>query len=89
MKAESSAFFPRLEELVLQNVSEIIVITDMAFCVQSWNGIAEKFYGIPAAEAIGRRMGELVKFTFHDTTAEESIQVLRGKKDVARKSVFF
>lgn len=78
--AGSSAFPRNYDELILQNVSEIIVITDTDFCVQSWNTIAEKFYGIPANEAIGRSMGDMISFTYHDTTLAEAIQVLREKK---------
>lgn len=80
MKAETAALSPRYEELVLQNISEIIVITDLQFHVQSWNGVAEQFYGIPAAEAVGRRMIDLVAFTFHDTTFEEATRELQHNK---------
>jgi PAS domain S-box-containing protein len=80
MKTDPSALAPRYEELVLQNISESVVITDLQFQVQSWNRMAERFYGIPAAEAMGRRMKELVQFTFHDTTMEEAMQELYENK---------
>ena len=81
MKTVSFASARHYEDLVLQNVSEIIVITDLQFTIQSWNGVAEKFYGIPAAEAIGRRMNELVLFTYHGTTIEKALEDLKQYKE--------
>lgn len=69
-----------LQRLVLENVSDIIIITDLHFKVQFWNPIAERFYGIPAAAAIGRSMNDLVRFTFHNTTQEEALHVLLAQK---------
>lgn len=80
MKATLTAPVPRYEELVLQNISEIVVITDIAFQVKSWNSAAEKYYEIPAAEAIGKRMNQLVQFTFHDATLDSSLQALQQNK---------
>lgn len=80
MKTDPSAYTRRYEELVLQNVSEIIVITDVAFCVQSWNAVAEKFYEVPASTAIGRQMQDLIKFSYHDTTPAEAMKTLQEKK---------
>jgi PAS domain S-box-containing protein len=73
--AETS--FPRYDELLFQNVSEIIVITDLQFHVQAWNNAAENAYGISACEAIGKRMRDLVRFKFIDTTQEEAMDELR------------
>lgn len=80
MKADLPALAPRYEELVLQNISESIIVTDLKFHVQSWNKVAEEFYGVPAAEAIGRQMKDIIAFTFHDTSFEEALQELREKK---------
>jgi PAS domain S-box-containing protein len=88
MKAEPSANIHRYEELVLQNVSEIIVITDLSLTVQSWNRAAELFYGIAAAEAIGRRMSELVQFTYHGTTSKEAFNDLQQHKEWRGKVSF-
>lgn len=69
-----------LQKLVLENVSDIIITTDLQFRVQSWNHVAEAFYGIAAAEAIGRKMNELVSFTYHDTTLEQAVKDLQKQK---------
>lgn len=79
MKTGTIATLPRYEELLFQNVSDIIVITDLEFHVQAWNKAAENAYAIPAVEAIGQRMRNLVQFTFFDTTEEEAIIELRQK----------
>ncbi|HET7896773.1 MAG TPA: PAS domain S-box protein, partial [Flavisolibacter sp.] len=80
MKTEPPACAPRYEELVLQNLSESIIVTDLKFYVQSWNAVAERFYGVPATEAIGRQMKDIIAFTFHDTSFEEALQELRKNK---------
>lgn len=43
MKPESGQQY-NYEKVVLENVSDIIVITDMNFYVQLWNPIAEAYY---------------------------------------------
>lgn len=80
MIATPAVLASRYEELIFQNISEIIIITDLEFHVQSWNRAAEEFYGIPAAVAMGKRMKELVHFTFHDTTMEKAFRELSLNK---------
>ncbi|MFL5809560.1 MAG: PAS domain S-box protein [Flavisolibacter sp.] len=63
MKSKSSDR-NQYEKLVLENVADIIVITDLEFLVQSWNPIAEFYYGIPETDAIGKNMNEIVQFTY-------------------------
>jgi PAS domain S-box-containing protein len=70
----------RLEKLVLENVSDIIIITDTNFFVQSWNKIAEEFYQIPASDAIGKQMSSLVPFQFCSTTGEQALADLQKHK---------
>jgi PAS domain S-box-containing protein len=80
MKANPTVCVHQYEQLVLQNVSDIIIITDLCFTVQSWNGVAEHFYNISSADAVGRRMKELVQFTYHGTTQEEAFRTLQQEK---------
>jgi PAS domain S-box-containing protein len=61
---------------ILEHVSDIIVTTDLAFRVKIWNKTAERYYEISAEEARGRPIGELVNFTFYDTSKESSKSVL-------------
>ena len=58
----------RYNATILGNVSDIIVTTDLEYRVRSWNPSAEFYYGIPASEAIGQRMSEMMHFQFTDTT---------------------
>lgn len=88
MKADPPIASHRYEELVLQNVSEIIVVTDLQFCVCSWNAMAEKIYGIAAADAIGKRMNDLVQFAYLDTTMAEAAKTLKEQKTWQGKTSF-
>lgn len=63
----------RYQSTILENVSDIVVTTDLDYKVKIWNKIAEEYYGIPAEEAIGERIGKLLQFTFYGTTAEASL----------------
>jgi len=61
----------------LENVSAIMVTTDIHFNVKIWNKLAEHYYGVPEAEAVGKRIGELVAFTFYGTSAGEALNELK------------
>jgi len=63
---------------LIENVSDIIISTDIHFTVLTWNRTAEKIYGIPAAEAIGKSMPALLAYEYIDTNA---LDVLRGIKE--------
>lgn len=67
------------QSTILENVSDIVVTTDMDFKVRIWNKIAEAYYGVPEKEAIGQRIGSLIQFKFYDTTAEEALEELKKK----------
>ncbi|HWJ90584.1 MAG TPA: PAS domain S-box protein [Flavisolibacter sp.] len=66
----------RYEATILENVSDIIVTTDLGFRVKVWNKSAEKFYQISAADAKGKRMSELVNLSFSDSSFEQSQSIL-------------
>ena len=76
----SNSDSPHLQKLILENVSDIIITTDLNFIVQSWNHIAERFYGISEAEAIGKKMNELVSFTYHGTSVQQAFEDLVTNK---------
>jgi len=67
------------QSTILENVSDIVVTTDLDFKVKIWNKIAEDYYGISEKEAIGQRMGSLVQFQFHGTTTEKALAELKEK----------
>lgn len=64
----------RMQATILNNVSDLIVTTDMNRVVTSWNKVIERLSGISAEEAIGRRFREVIEtdyFPFtHDQVAE-------------------
>ncbi|MGZ3949868.1 MAG: PAS domain-containing sensor histidine kinase [Flavisolibacter sp.] len=66
------------QSTILENVSDIVVTTDLDYNIRSWNRIAEELYAIPAAEAIGQKIGNLLQFQFYGTTAEESVKELNN-----------
>lgn len=67
------------QSTVLENITDIIVTTNLDFQVKTWNKIAEAYYGIPEAEAIGKEISKLVKFTFHGTSSDQALDDLRRK----------
>ncbi|HEY8970945.1 MAG TPA: PAS domain-containing protein, partial [Puia sp.] len=52
-------------------VSDIIVSTDLQDNIIYWNKAAEKFYGIPAGQAVGQPFRALIRYEFSETTGEE------------------
>ncbi|HEY6954329.1 MAG TPA: PAS domain-containing protein, partial [Flavisolibacter sp.] len=65
------------QSTILENVSDIVVTTDLEYNIRSWNATAEDLYAIPAKEAIGKRIGNLLKFHFYGTTPEQSVEELK------------
>jgi PAS domain S-box-containing protein len=64
------------QSTILENVSDIVVTTDLGYNIRSWNTIAEELYGIPADEAIGQKIYSLLQFTYYDTTEEKAAEEL-------------
>jgi len=56
---------------LVKYVSDIIVTTDLQDQIIYWNKAAEKFYGIPAGQAIGQHFQDLVRYEYGHTTAKE------------------
>jgi len=44
---------------IIDRASESIVVSDLDGCITSWNRGAERLYGVPATEAVGRTAEEL------------------------------
>lgn len=66
----------RYQAGILENVSDIIITTDLLHNVLSWNKLAEKYYSIPAAEAIGQPVTKLVTMQFHESSFSEALEIL-------------
>jgi len=67
------------QSTILENVSDVVVTTDLNYKVKIWNNIAEDLYGIPAKDAIGKNVGGLLKFSYYGTTTEEALAELNMK----------
>ncbi len=67
----------RYHALLLENVSDAIIATDLDFLVQAWNPAAEKIYGWPVAEVFDQPLRQLVKPIYKDSTEAEVISVFQ------------
>ena len=61
---------------ILENISDIVVTTDLDLKIKTWNKIAEAYYGVAEKDAIGHRTGNLVKFNFHESSLEQTLEEL-------------
>jgi PAS domain S-box-containing protein len=61
---------------LLQHLHDAVVALDADHVVRSWNAAAEEIYGIPAGEAIGRRMAELFQSEYRGCTYAEFVERL-------------
>lgn len=61
----------RYQARLLQSVSDAITSLDMNRCIVSWNTACEELYGFTAAEAIGKRIPELITFEYPRTNNEQ------------------
>jgi PAS domain S-box-containing protein len=64
------------QSTVLENISDIVVTTDLDLKIKTWNKIAEAYYGVAEKDAIGQRTGNLVKFNFHESSLEQTLEEL-------------
>lgn len=63
----------------LDNVSDVIISTDLQFKVTVFNKAAEKAYGIEAAHIVGRPIRDFIDHKYPDCTREEALQELYAK----------
>ena len=60
-------------------VSDIMVITDLADKIVYWNDAAESFFEIPAMEAAGQSFRRLIQYDFQEITEKVVYNTLREK----------
>ena len=60
-------------------VSDIIVATDLQDRIIYWNTAAERFYGIPIHQALGRTFRALIHYEYLQATEEEVEKTFREK----------
>jgi PAS domain S-box-containing protein len=61
----------RYQAIVLQNVTDVIVTTDLDLVVTSWNKISEELSGITAGEVIGKPYRDIIPLDFAPYTREQ------------------
>jgi len=66
----------RYQALLLANVSDAVISTDVNFMIRSWNPAAQAIYGWKAEEVIGKPIDELVQGEYPDTTRAEAVHQL-------------
>jgi PAS domain S-box-containing protein len=64
------------QAMVLENVSDIVLSTEVNGIVKSWNKAAEKFYGITAQQTNGKKIADLVKLEYLDMPRSKALQQL-------------
>jgi PAS domain S-box-containing protein len=65
--------------LIKQEVSDIIITTDLENRIVYWNNAAERFYNIPAPLAIGQSLRELIHYDYLNATEEDAYNALRER----------
>lgn len=63
----------RLHSHLLNVVGQAVIVTDPAGTITYWNDFAEKLYGWPASEALGR---SILEVTPTDTTREQATEIM-------------
>jgi len=60
----------------MQQVSDILITTDLEDRIIYWNEAAEKFYGIPSYTAIGQSHRQFIHYRYVNTTERDVYQTL-------------
>ncbi len=63
----------RYQATIMDNVSDIIISSSLDCTIQFWNKTAEEFYGIPAGQAVGKLVTELVQLDYQDVQRDRAI----------------
>ncbi len=67
----------RYQADLLEHVSDAIISTDLEFRIKSWNGAAERLYGMSPGEVLGKNVFEIVKTDYLDIDNDELTASLR------------
>lgn len=62
-------------EIILRHLADAVFATDLDNCVTYWAPSAERLFGYPASEAVGRSFGDLLPFRIAEGT--EELELLR------------
>ena len=73
-------------EAILGNIADGIVATDRDGRIVLWNSMAEQITGVPAGEALGRRVAEALQRELasedSESAGERPVAIMRGGKEV-------
>jgi PAS domain S-box-containing protein len=73
-------------EAILANIADGIVAVDRDDRIVLWNAMAERITGVPAAEALGRRLVETLQRELasgeEDARGEHEVAIVRGAQEV-------
>jgi len=73
-------------EAILGNIADGIVAVDREGRIVLWNSMAERITGVPAAEALGRRVAETLQRELasgeEEPKGERAVAIVRGGKEV-------
>jgi PAS domain S-box-containing protein len=78
----------RFQAELIENVSDIIISTDTDFKIITWNRAAEKIYGLPSHDAVGKRTSELVTYEYVDTDQQKALEELQQQSAWKGKIIF-
>ncbi|MDQ3845704.1 MAG: PAS domain S-box protein, partial [Bacteroidota bacterium] len=67
------------QAILMDNVSDIIVTTDNAFRIKSFNKAAELCYGYEEKEVLGKFISNIVQFKYPYNTIEDALAELKQK----------
>jgi len=84
---ESEARF-RYQATILNNVTDVIVTTDNARVITSWNHVIEKLTGITSAEAVGKAYRIVVKTDYSPYTSEQVLEIV-GREGIWKGEASF
>lgn len=73
---------------LIENVSDIIISTNSAFNILTWNRMAEKIYGITAGQAAGNYMPDLIRYIYINSTVENVLQEIKEKGNWRGEVIF-
>ena len=73
-------------EAILANIADGIVAVDRDGTIVLWNSMAEQITGVPAAEALGRRLEDTLQRELasgeEEAAGEREVTIVRGGKEV-------
>jgi PAS domain S-box-containing protein len=78
----------RLQSDLIENVSDIVIYTAADFTILSWNKAAEKIYAVPAKEAIGERIGDLIRYEYPNSSRSGALEELETSGEWKGEVIF-